>query len=369
MASLYPKKKSPFWFIEYFDPSRGERRNESTKLRRDSREETRKARQMCAQRTADELAMPGRGCQNEWEPWVSNLLAARYKNPLTLLRARQCWFVLSAYFRAKGIASPRLLTRDQCIGYIAWRVSDETKAFGLRKAGHNTAVLELKFLSAIMREAVLSGKTNANPAAQLGIGRVPAKRKPEITRGQQKIIEARLKSERGKYDYNEDMQIAWEIAMRYARRLTETAVRLDDVDLAERTVIFRNKGGEMKTKLLHPELVPLFRRLKKEKREYAHRIWPNWSKIWKYFFKRCKLPDLSFHSIRVTVVNELRRKRVDRRVTREFVDHSSVIVHEGYERWRPDDQIDAVNALSRGVVVLGGGPARSSNAKRRKRCK
>lgn len=283
------------------------------------------------------------------------------------MRAQAAWFNLSTYFKVSRIASARSLRREHCADYLHWRTQPDVSKLGLRKAKHNTARTELQILSAIMREAVLRGKATANPCLQLGIGRVAGKQKREILADERKIIERRLKAERGKYDYNEDMQIAWDIAIRYARRLSETAVRLDDVDIEERTITFRNKGGKNKTKLLHPELIPLFRRLKKEKREYAHRIWPNWSKIWRYFFKRCNLLNLSFHSVRVTVVNELRRKRVDPRLTREFVDHSSVIVHESYERWRPDDQIAAVNATSRSAVVSSTGRARSSSGRRRKK--
>lgn len=366
MASLYPKKKSPFWYIEYADPLTGRPRNQSTKLRRDDPEQTRKARQLCAQHTANELGAPTSRSSDHWE-WVPAFLAARYSDPLTLKRSEQIWFALSTYLTAKRITAPRLLLREHCIDYISWRTGPEGRRLGLRKAQHNTALLELKFLSVIMREAVHRGKTNANPVVQLGIGRVATKQKPEIKEKELLIIERQLETERGKYQHNEAMRIAWAIAMRQSRRLRETCVDIDDVDLDEQTITFRIKGGRKKTKLLHPDLVPLFRKLKKQGRRFAYEMPPNWSKVWKYFFKRCGLPHLTFHSTRVTVVNILRRKRVDPRTAKEFVDHSSVIVHEGYERWRPDDQADAVNALSRGVVDLSGVSARLRSDARRKR--
>lgn len=347
MASIYPKQRSPFWYIRYTDSLTGKPRDESTKLRRDNTEQTRKARQLCAQHTANELAIPRISRGDGWE-WVEAFFVVHYPNELSRQRAISAWFNLSAYMKRSRIASPRLLTRENCMDYLSWRTtSEDGKRLGLRKAKHNTARVELQILSALMREAVIRRKAIANPCLQLGIGRVPGKIKPEITEPQIVVIEERLKAEAGEYEYNEDMQVAWDIAIRYARRLTETAVRLEDIDLDEMTITFRNKGGKNTTKLLHPELIPLFRRLKKEGKEFAHKMWPNWSKIWKYFFKRCGFPDLSHHSIRVTVVNKLRRERVDPRVTRDFVDHSSVIVHRGYERWRPDDHAPAVKALSR----------------------
>lgn len=361
MASIYPKKRSPFWHIEYREALTGKKRNESTKLRRNNRDQTRKARQLCAQRTADELAAAPTRSGDDWQVWVPAFLAARYQHPLTKLRVDQAWVAVSAYLRAKGISNARVLTREHCTQYLTWRTNAEIgKAIGLRKAKHNTALLEMKFLSTIMREAVLRGKASANPCLQLGIGRVKVTKKPEITEEQMKVIERRLKAERD-YQYNEAMQIAWDVAIRYARRIRATCVPLEDVDLREGTITFYNKGGEKKTKLLHPELVPLFRRLKRTGRKFAYDMPPNFSKVWWYFFRRCGFPQLSFHSVRITCVNILRRKGVDPRISRDYVDHSSVIVHEGYERWRPEDHAAAVRALARGRA------SSASNARGRKR--
>lgn len=356
MASLYPKKRSPFWYIRYADPLTGKPRDESTRLRCDSTEETRRARQRCAQHTANELSVPARRGE-DWESWIDEFLIVHYANPLTLKRARAAWFNLVAYLRSKRIPAPRHLTREHCMNYLAWRTtSAEPRTFGLRKAKHNTARVELQFLSAIMREAVFRGKASANPVLQLGIGRAPGKIKPEMTEEQIKVIEARLLAEA-----NEAMQIAWDIAMLHVCRLRETCVPLEDVNLVERTITFHTKGGRSQTKLLHPKLIPLFRRLKNEGREFAYEMPNNWSKKWKYFFKRCGFPELSFHCTRVTGVNTLRRKGVDPRTARDYVGHSSVIVNRGYERWRPDDHAAAVSALSRRAL------AQSSSAARRRK--
>jgi integrase len=367
VASLYPKQRSPFWYIEYRDPLNGKPRNESTKFRRDDREQTRKARQLCAQRTADELGIAHTRRGEDWESWVPAFLQTRYANPLTLLRAQAAWFALSTYFRAKQIGAPRVLGREQCMNYVAWRTSDEGRALGLRKAQHNTARVELQFLSAIMREAVLRGKATANPCLQLGIVRVQGKIKPEISDEQIEVIERQLLAEAGQYDYNEAMQTSWAIAMLHVCRLSETCVDLNNIDLGECTITFDTKGGRPQTKLLHPELVPLFERLKKERRRFAYDMPRNFSKKWKYFFNRCGFPELSFHSTRVTGVTRLRRMRVDPRVAQDYVGHSSVIVHRIYQRWRPDDHAAAVNALSRVPAVPANAGEPSSNERPRKR--
>jgi hypothetical protein len=55
MASIYRKKHSPFWFIQFFDAS-GKRHNKSTILRTDDPGQTVKARVLRAELEAKELA-------------------------------------------------------------------------------------------------------------------------------------------------------------------------------------------------------------------------------------------------------------------------------------------------------------------------
>lgn len=348
MASLYPKERSPFWFLRYRDPKSGKMRNISTKCRRDSDVETRKAKQMRAEYEAKELAQPRIQSGEEWTAWVPGFLAVKYSSsPLSLERAQYAWRSLSAYFRAKAIRSARILSREHCMNYMAWRLSAEALDAGLRKAAHNTALLEVKMLSTIMREAVSRGLAGANPALQLGLKRVRGKVKPEMSDDEIEIIERSLalpiELER---PYSEAMRISWEIAQGQVCRLRETCIPLADVDLTEGTITFRIKGGRDHTALLNPDLVPLFQRLKAEGRGRAYVMPNNFHKCWWNFFRRYKLGHLSFHSTRVTGVNRLRRAGVDARIAREFVGHSSVIVNQSYQRIRKAEQSVATDALS-----------------------
>jgi integrase len=349
MASIYPKERSPFWFIRYRDPKTGRTVDCSTKLRRNDVDQTRQAKRLRAQWEEKELASPRVKTGEAWEAWVPDFLKASYSaSPLTELRSTSIWAALRGYLKAKGILSARTLTREHCLNYITWRQSDGVFEQGLRKVRHNTALLELKFLSRIMREAVNRGLAGANPAAQLGIKRAKAKEKPEICDDEVAIIEAALISpDETRRPYNTAMQIAWKIALLQVVRLTETCIPLSRVNLEERTITFDIKGGREHTSLLHPELVQLFERLKAEKLTHSFEMPKWWSKRWGYFFKRHKLKHITFHCTRVTGVTRLRRQGVDERIAMEYVGHSSELVHRTYQRKRKDDQISAVNALSR----------------------
>jgi site-specific recombinase XerD len=342
MASLYKKKRSPFWYMEWRDPKTGLTLNRSTKFRYDSPDQSRRAKQLCAQRTADELEAPPAGmsrCGENWR-WVDGFLRMAYStSPKTLQRYQQAWFAFSTFLAERKIAAPRHLQREEAESYVMWRMNP-VKGCGVRAAVKNTALLDLKVISRIMREAVARKLAPANPFLQLGFKKDPVKSRPDILPEEMKIILRELPKVN-----DEAMHVSWAIAMCHGRRLSETSVPLTDVDLRGGTITFRNKGGAFRTKLLHSDLVPMMRKFKKEGRERTFEMPQNFSKRWAKFFDRIGLPHITFHSTRVRVATRLMEKGVDQRIAMDFIDHSSALVHRIYLKARPEHHRSAVDAL------------------------
>jgi integrase len=339
VACIYPRKRSPFWHMEWRDPATGLLLNRSTKLRRDSTDQTRRARQLCAQRTANELEAPIVGHES-WK-WVHRFLATTYGNsPKTLSRYRQAWFAFSMFLRDQQVSIPRQLQREQAEAYIIWRLNPPNDKCGVRAGCRNTALLDLKVVSRIMREAVLRKLAPANPFLQLGFKRDQVKSRPDILPHEMEIIQCALEQVT-----DETMRISWAIAMKHGRRLSETSLPMEDVDLIAGTITFRNKGGELRTKLLHPELVPLMKRLKEESRARTFDLPPNFSKKWSKFFDDIGLPHITFHSTRVRVATKLMEEGVHPEIARDYIDHSSALIHRIYLRQRPAHHQAAVDAL------------------------
>jgi integrase len=340
MASLYKKKRSPFWYMEWRDPKNGQSLNRSTKLRCQSVEQTRRARQLCAQRTADELEAPAAGANGSenWK-WVDGFLRMDYTPP-TLTRYREAWLAFSTFLMELHITAPRQLQREEAAEYVAWRM-EPPKDCGVRAACKNTALLDLKVVSRIMREAVARKLAPANPFLQLGFKKDQVKSRVDILPNELEMIELALKKVT-----DEAMLISWAIAMKHGRRISETSLPLKDVDLKVGTITFRNKGGKARTKLLHPDLVPMMRKFKGEGRERTFDLPPNFSKKWAKFFDDIGLPHITFHSTRVRVATKLMEEGVDLRIAMDYVDHSSVLMHKIYLRQRPEHHQAAVEALS-----------------------
>ena len=128
MAFLYKQKKSSFWWVEFRDAA-GTIKRKSTKLRIDSKEETRKA-----QKLRDELRRREKDVRATypelWDTWVPQFLKQRYESsPKTYMRYLNSWKNISAFLTANKIAVPRQLTRQQVRDFIEWRKDRGTRSF------------------------------------------------------------------------------------------------------------------------------------------------------------------------------------------------------------------------------------------------
>jgi integrase len=332
MASIYRKKKSPFWFIQFVDDG-GIRRNKSTPYRTDSPSDTVKARALRAKMETNELTRSG-GALDEggWEKWVLPFLERHCESPRTHERYLDAWKWLAFWLQAKRYASPRAITYRNALEYIDWRTTYKKKTG--KTAGKNTAIFELKTFAMIMGEAVRLGHTEANSLASLKLKRDKAAKKPELTDKEVTEIREKLKDE------PEWMQVAFDISLHTGCRLRETRIPLNCIDLVENKITFGTpKGGEDRafSVPMPTALRPLFERIVKTKQQFTLEFPFQPSRRWQQFFIKIKKPHLTFHCLRVTYVNRLRRAGVPREAAMRLVNHSSELIHQIYQRERVED--------------------------------
>ena len=193
MASIYKKKNSPYWFVQYID-AEGIRRNKSTGLRIDDPGETVKARALRAQLEAKELNRnAGEIKGGGWDTWVPQYLERHCESQGTLQRYTGSWSWLAYWLQEKRYHSPRTITYRNALEYIDWRTNYKKKTG--KRAGRNTAIMELKLLAMIMGEAVRLGHADANPLVSLKLRRDKAAKKPELTDKEINQIREALKAE------------------------------------------------------------------------------------------------------------------------------------------------------------------------------
>ena len=347
MACLKTKKRSPYWWLKFRDENGGVR-EESTGLRRDLAEETRKARALKAQKTSEELSAKPSDRNARWELWVPNYITIRYAGKArTLDTYRTRWAVLVVFLGENQITAPSSLRRDHADQYMGWRAKGD-KPKHVRGAHHNTARMELKLLSMIMNEAVLRDYARKNPLVHLGIRKIAAKEKPEISDAEFLIARTEL-AQRPEW-----MRIAFEIATYTGCRLSETNVILDDVDLLKGVLTFRDpKGGTGGNRdysvPLRPELLERFERLKHQRPLRGQRAYdplpPDGASKWwtparafHRFFKGTEgIEHLSFHCTRVSFVTRGARAGIHMAKMMRLVNHATELIHKIYQRLRVED--------------------------------
>jgi len=358
MASLKKKQRSPFWYIKYRDTS-GKIIEESTNLRHDLAGQTRKAKILKAERTQEELQrFNNKPACGQWSNWVPDFLQVRYENQVETFTSYQTrWNNFQIFLEIKDIPRVQLLKREHADQYMNWRKTG-CKEKHVRRGHHNTALAELKLMTMLLDEAVQREYILRNPFYKLGIRKVPAKEKPEMTDEEIELCRILLK------DKPDWMTIAFEIALFTGCRLAETNVILSDVVLGPKpTVTFRNpKGGRGGNKdytvPLHAELVGLFEELKctrtlPDQRAYdplppegASEWWTPSRAFHRMFKGHPKLKHLTFHCLRVTFITRGAREHVDITIMMKLVNHATEAIHRIYQRLGVADMSEDLKKIS-----------------------
>lgn len=311
--------------------------------------DTRRARQLAAQYTLAEASSRAESGRENWGQWVPEYLEARYANPLSLARLKVAWKSLSLFLEEKDIQSPRALTREICLSYLAWRAKPD-RAQGKFTVCHNTAVMEIKDLSMLMSEAVRRGYTLSNPCRDLGLKLKERRIRPEFTDGD--LLEIQRGIEREPEPRKSFLKVSFLIARYQGCRITETWLNpMTDVDIegGMGRIRFNAKGGKTHLAPLHPKLIPLFTEMKARGQAMTYPKQTNRT-LWHHFLKRIglskRLPNACFHSLRVTAASRMARSKIPESHAMRVLGHASSTIHRSYQRVKLEDLDDAMKALS-----------------------
>lgn len=332
MATKYPKKRSPYWSIQFVDQD-GIRRNQSSGLRRDSASDTAAADVLVAELTEAEVKR-GLHAGKESAGWefVPKYLSDHCVNrPKTHGSYLNRWGWISLFLTAKKIRSPEQVKFTDAQDYVDWRTTWKKKSG--KTVCRNTAILESKLFSQIVQAAVQRGLCQTNPLVRTGLQKDDVKEKPEITDEEFDIIDTALKTE------PEWMRVSWEIARRTGCWLADTSIPMQHLDFAEKQILFGSPKGGRKRAFSVPmpkTLQPLLKSLRDgRKKTLTFPFQP--SRQWQHFFRRVNLRHLTFHCTRVTFVTRLARRGVPLSAAMRLVNHASKLIHEIYQRLNVED--------------------------------
>lgn len=330
MASLYKKKKSPFWFIAFHDSS-GKRVNHSTGLRYDDPKQTADARLLKARLDAAQATtVHGPG----WEfaaKFISNCSPSEKTKEVYLNR----WNWIQLFLAQNHIHGPASVRYAHAQDYVEWRTTWKKRSG--KTASRNTAIYEVKTFALIMGEAKKLGLCDANPLVQLKLRKDIPDEKPEITdRELEKIIPALRALPLEK----EWMRVAFAISLHTGCRLRETRIPITMIDFDRDIIMFPTpKGGKKRafTVPMPPEIKPMLTRLRDAGNRHTLEFPFQPSRAWQHFFKSLEMQHLCFHCVRVTFITRLARARVPLAQAMRLVNHASMTVHRIYQRLGVED--------------------------------
>ena len=330
MASLTKKADSPFWQLKR--KHNGKWVRESLGLRIDDPVETAQARKIRADHESKEL-IESPILRVGWD-WVDGYFQKSGLGDNSIIRYGTAWSWLSSWLHEQrlDIASVRY---SHCLAYIDWRTG-RRKRTG-KAAGRNTAIQEVKILQNILNEAVRRNLIAANPLATLKLKKDSVPKKRAFTDEEVNRIRAALRLTGPEAD-PEWMKIAFDVALYTGCRLRETRIPMASIELDDEipTITFPHpKGGESEsfTVVIPDGLMPLLRELQATERTHTIDAFPfQPSRRWQQFFEKLKIKNVCFHCLRVTKVTLLRRQGVPREAAMRMVNHSSELIHMGYDR-------------------------------------
>jgi len=305
-------------------------KKESTGMRHDDPSESAKAREIRATFEAKEHKLVAKRVAKAvgWE-WVPSYFDSGALSSLTVLRYHTAWSWVSLWLQEESIDVPGLRYND-VHRYMDWRIGRKKKRG--KRGQRNTAILEIKTLANVMNEAVRRGMVVASPLAALKLRRDPPHKKRAFTDKEIDQCRNALLTE------EEWMRISFEIAFFTGCRLRDTLLPMFciDLDAALPTITFPHPKGGADLAFTVPiptGLMPLLKTLKASGRTHTFSGFPfQPSRRWQQFFKVQKIENVCFHCLRVTKVTRLRQQDVPREDAMRLVNHSSELVHMGYDR-------------------------------------
>lgn len=327
MASIRRHARSPFWYVRFRDQDTGAWREQSTGLRVDSATDTRKAI-----RIAEKLGrcVTITDASARFSDWVPAFLDHHCSTKSRGYRRRlgYAWASVRDFLKQHGLHVPRQVRYEHAAEYLSWRT---------KRCSHNTALLEVKFLSHLLNEAVRRGICESNPLARLGIGRMPSRQKRELS--DEEIRRLLDKSKQAPVW----LYRALRISLYTGCRFSETEIRMEDADLSGGTLVItdaKRSPSDTRKKFIIPmpdEIRHIFEQMRLNGEPVTLIATRSRNAKANYFIRRLCGIDASFHCLRVTFVTRCHRSGLSMPEAMRLVNHSSEIVHRVYSKLDVED--------------------------------
>lgn len=323
MASLKKVKRSPYWYLRYRDIDTGRWKDECLKLRIDCESDTRAARRQMIKRSSEEGKIgPTRG--EEFSVWAPTYINAHYRNPNSLKRYKLVWERLDEWLRDHGVRHPREVKYEHADGYMVWRKE--------QGASHNTARMEVKFLSFIISEAIRREFADRNVIGLARIVIAAPKEKKDLSDSDILLARAAFAGKENGW-----MSVVFEILVHLGCRFAESSIPWDRIDFGEKTILIEDSKRQLEDPrklFMVPMSDQLTGYLRKIKETGTDRTVPTLTgeMNFRFNYELKKACGATSHSCRVSFISRCHRAGLSESEAMRLVNHSTRMVHRIYSR-------------------------------------
>jgi integrase len=223
--------------------------------------------------------------------------------------------------------------------YLKWRKQQGAK--------HNTARLEVKHLSFILREAIKRQYITYNPLSDARIEKKASTEKPEITNEQFKSIQRLMK-----------LKPAWMNLIFHV--LAYTGVRFKDGNITENQIDFENniiylndskRKKDSKKRVysfaITKDFKKFLKKFFKDNPNFSKKLSPSDNTLFnKVLFQATGIKNITSHSNRVSFVTRCHRAGLSIQESMLLVNHSTSTVHDIYSRLNHLDKMKAMSQVA-----------------------
>lgn len=311
-----------------------------------------KARQLAAQRTLEEMAAGNRTPSGEFADWVDAWLLQKYGSRKTTTYSIYCtqWGWISRWLEERGYKHPQDITRESLSDYRAWRMPRE----GVRRKGAsiNTILPEIRTFGRILKEAKLRGYCREVVTRDLGWK--PEDRK-EYEPWSNEEIDRALKASAGLPKKDQWIRAALILGAYQAARSAQIEVPLSAIDFDAGLIrwpkeVMKGKKRDW-VQPLDPRAAKLLKPIVKarkaaKKKTLADRPTLYALRVRRWLDSKAIAIPKVLHGLRATWITKAALAGIPEAVSRAYVHHAGEEVHRIYQRIKPAETGEFLSRIS-----------------------
>jgi hypothetical protein len=352
MASIYQRKDSKNLWVRF--KRNGKWVGERTPWLIGDRAGEKKARQLAAKKTLEEMAQGKRTASGNFSDWVEAWIMEQHASKKTATYGiySQQWGMIADWLEERGYKHPQDVTRESLSDYKEWRKHRE----GVRRkgAGMNTIIPEVRTLGRVLKEAKIRGYCSEVVTEKLGWSTDDRIEYEPWTDGEIHLALEKSKSLPKELQW---IRVALILGTYQAIRSGQIRAPLSAFDFQQKMIFWPKSVMKGKKRdwvqPMDARMIPLLQPIVEERRKARKTTLAERPELYALKVRRwldsegIGIPK-QLHGLRATWITKAALSGVPEAVAMAFVHHAGSEVHRIYQRVKPGQTAEFLKQISFG---------------------